>query len=92
MVRVTLRTLVSALASDELRAALAWLDGGTRPAVDDLLDRRDFELSIYHGQTRVTWTVRPVAFLPFAHRLGRELPTCVDRFTGARAPRRNGSA
>ncbi|MEU6173863.1 hypothetical protein ABZ832_18305 [Streptantibioticus parmotrematis] len=91
-VRVTLRSLVSALASDELRAALAWLDAGTRPVVDDLLDRRAFELSIRHGGTGVTWTVCPVAFLPLAHRFGRELPACVDRFTGACAPRPGGSA
>lgn len=41
-----------------------------------LLRREPWSVSITHVGTRITWTVRPVLFLPLAHRQVMELPTC----------------
>lgn len=45
-----------------------------------LLRREPWTVSITHVGTRITWTVRPVLFLPLAHRLGGELPPCAHDF------------
>ncbi|MFE2320239.1 hypothetical protein ACFXC8_45630 [Streptomyces sp. NPDC059441] len=33
-------------------------------------------VSVTHAGTRITWTLRPVLFVPLAHRQGIELPAC----------------
>lgn len=33
-------------------------------------------VSVTHADTRITWTLRPVLFVPLAHRQGIELPAC----------------
>ncbi|MGQ5609213.1 MULTISPECIES: hypothetical protein [Streptomyces] len=45
-----------------------------------LLRREPWSVSITHISTRITWTVRPVLFLPLAHRQGSELPMCAYDF------------
>jgi hypothetical protein len=37
-------------------------------------------VTITHASTRVTWTIRPVLFLPLAHRQVAELPACAYDF------------
>ncbi|WP_328766540.1 hypothetical protein [Streptomyces sp. NBC_00286] len=49
-----------------------------------LLRREPWTVSITHVSTRITWTVRPVLFLPLAHRQGVELPMCTYDFKLAR--------
>ncbi|WP_416981392.1 hypothetical protein [Streptomyces sp. T028] len=48
-----------------------------------LLQREPWTVSITHISTRITWTVRPVLFLPLAHRQGIELPLCAYDFKPA---------
>ncbi|MEU8587035.1 hypothetical protein AB0C59_08535 [Streptomyces sp. NPDC048664] len=49
-----------------------------------LLHRKPCTVSITHARLRITWTVRPVLFLPLTHRRGVELPACAYSFTAAR--------
>ncbi|MEU5765815.1 hypothetical protein ABZ782_07825 [Streptomyces asoensis] len=79
-VATILRTISPAL--DAAASAEAWerlydhrID--TRRA---LIRREPWTVSITHLSTRVTWTVRPVHFLPLAHRQGAELPLCAYDF------------
>ncbi|MFJ4809002.1 hypothetical protein [Streptomyces longwoodensis] len=79
-VAMILRTISPAL--DTAACAEAWerlydhrID--TRRA---LLQREPWTVSITHISTRITWTVRPVLFLPLAHRQAIELPTCAYDF------------
>ncbi|WP_037684472.1 hypothetical protein [Streptomyces griseus] len=79
-VATILRTISPAL--DTAACAEAWerlydhrID--TRRA---LLRREPWTASVIHASTRITWTVRPVLFLPLAHRQGSELPTCAYDF------------
>ncbi|MFE9454555.1 hypothetical protein [Streptomyces sp. NPDC006739] len=79
-VATILRTISPAL--DTAASAEAWerlydhrID--TRRA---LLRREPWAVAITHASTRITWTVRPVLFLPLAHRQGIELPTCAYDF------------
>ncbi|GGW66817.1 hypothetical protein GCM10010503_50110 [Streptomyces lucensis JCM 4490] len=79
-VATILRTISPAL--DTAACAEAWerlydhrID--TRRA---LLRREPWAVSITHASTRITWTVRPVLFLPLAHRQGSELPLCTSDF------------
>ncbi|MFF6801846.1 hypothetical protein [Streptomyces sp. NPDC012616] len=79
-VATILRTISPAL--DTAACAEAWerlydhrID--TRRA---LLRRETWTVSITHLSTRITWTVRPVLFLPLAHRQGGELALCACDF------------
>ncbi|MGQ4383059.1 hypothetical protein [Streptomyces sp. SAS_270] len=79
-IAIALRTITSALdatASDEV---WDWLYEGRIETRRALLRAEPCSMSINQGNTRVTWTVRPVLFLPFAHRQGAELPACTDDF------------
>ncbi|WP_440558563.1 hypothetical protein ACSP97_24105 [Streptomyces sp. SCPE 10] len=37
-------------------------------------------MSVTHEGIRITWTIRPVVFLPLLHRQGAELPHCSHDF------------
>ncbi|MEU6009807.1 hypothetical protein [Streptomyces sp. NPDC047453] len=37
-------------------------------------------MTITHASTRITWSIRPVLFLPLEHRQGIELPACAHDF------------
>ncbi|MFJ3337761.1 hypothetical protein [Streptomyces sp. NPDC086766] len=79
-VAVALRTITPALDPDASDEAWTWLyDGrvGTRRA---LLRQEPCTVTITHAGNRITWTIRPVPFLPLAHRQGAELPPCSQNF------------
>jgi hypothetical protein len=45
-----------------------------------LLRMQPCEVSVTHADTRITWTIRPVFYLPLAHREGSKLPACAYDF------------
>ncbi len=45
-----------------------------------LLRSKPSTVSVTHEQCRITWTIRPVIFLPLAHRQSAELPVCAYDF------------
>ncbi|MFD6171844.1 hypothetical protein [Streptomyces coeruleorubidus] len=79
-VAVALRTITPALdtaASDE---AWAWLYEERVETRRALLRSEPCTVTVMHATTRITWTIRPVLFLPLAHRRGSELPACAYDF------------
>ncbi|MFJ8335104.1 hypothetical protein [Streptomyces sp. NPDC094437] len=79
-VATMLRTISPALdttASQEAWTRLHDHRADTRRA---LLHHEPWTASITHISTRVTWTIRPVRFLPMAHREEKELPSCAYEF------------
>jgi hypothetical protein len=85
-VAVALRTISPALDPDASDEAWAWLYQGRIATRRALLRGQPCEISVTHVSTRITWTIRPVFFLPLAHRHGVELPACVDDFKPHAAP------
>ncbi|MFJ3671975.1 hypothetical protein ACIPSE_36530 [Streptomyces sp. NPDC090106] len=79
-VAVTLRTISPALDSDASDVAWAWLSEGRIATRQALLRCEPCAVTVTQGQTRITWTIRPVLFLPLAHRQGVELPACAHDF------------
>ncbi|MEU6476294.1 hypothetical protein ABZ858_05275 [Streptomyces sp. NPDC047017] len=79
-VAVALRTISPALdaaASDE---AWTWLYDGRLETRRALLRREPCTVTITHANTRITWAIRPVLFLPLAHRQAAVLPACAEAF------------
>ncbi len=37
-------------------------------------------MTVTQATTRITWTIRPVIYLPLAHRQGTVLPACTEDF------------
>jgi hypothetical protein len=81
-IRVSLRTLLSALTPDETEAALYWLLFGQDDALLRLRSGAPFLFSVSHGSARIEWIVRRVVFLPLAHRATGKLPTCAETYPG----------
>ncbi|MFJ4951292.1 hypothetical protein [Streptomyces sp. NPDC088760] len=79
-VAVALRTISPALDSDASDEAWEWLHDGRAQTRRALLRSEPCTVSVTHADTRVTWTIRPVAYLPLAHRARRELPPCAHDF------------
>ncbi|MEU6810340.1 hypothetical protein ABZ920_15370 [Streptomyces sp. NPDC046831] len=77
-VAVTLRTISPALDADASDDAWAWLYDGRIETRRALLRCEPSTVSVTHETTRITWTIRPVAYLPLAHRT--ELPPCAYEF------------
>ncbi|MFF8931267.1 hypothetical protein ACF1AO_28780 [Streptomyces longwoodensis] len=78
---VTLRTISPALDPDASDEAWEWLYKGRIETRRALLRSEPCTVSVSHEDIRITWTIRPVAFLPIAHRQGVELPACANDFT-----------
>jgi hypothetical protein len=79
-ITIALRTITPALdpcASDE---AWEWLYEGRIETRRALLRSEPYTVTINQGGTRITWTARPVLFLPLAHRRSLELPSCAYDF------------
>ncbi|MEU1577133.1 hypothetical protein ABZ519_39490 [Streptomyces collinus] len=80
-VAVALRTISPALDPDASDEAWAWLYDGRIDTRRALLRMEPCTVSLTHASTRITWTIRPVVFLPLSHRQGVELPACAYDFT-----------
>ncbi|MEV8553241.1 hypothetical protein AB0L04_25935 [Streptomyces glaucescens] len=79
-VTIALRTISPALDSDASDQAWAWLHDERAETRRALLRSEPCTMTITHAHIRVTWTIRPVLFLPFAHRQEAELPACAHSF------------
>jgi hypothetical protein len=79
-VAVALRTISPALDPDSSDEAWAWLYDGRIDTRRALLRMEPCTVSVTHACTRITWTIRPVVFLPLLHRQGVELPVCAYDF------------
>ncbi|RPE42556.1 hypothetical protein EDD90_5695 [Streptomyces sp. Ag109_O5-1] len=79
-VAVTLRTISPALDPDASDQAWAWLYQGRITTRQALMRAEPCAVTVAQDQTRITWTIRPVLFLPLAHRQGPELPPCTQEF------------
>lgn len=79
-VAVALRTISPALDTDASDEAWEWLYEGRFRTRQALLRAEPCTVSVTHASTRITWTIRPVASLPPAHRQGIELPSCSADF------------
>jgi hypothetical protein len=80
-VAVALRTISPALDPDASDEAWEWLYDGRIDTRRALLRMESCTVSLTHASTRITWTIRPVVFLPLAHRQGLDLPACAYDFT-----------
>ncbi|CAL9490295.1 hypothetical protein [Streptomyces sp. enrichment culture] len=79
-VAIALRTISPALDSDASDEAWAWLHDERAETRRALLRSEPCTVTITHAHIRVTWTIRPVLFLPLAHRQNAELPACAYSF------------
>ncbi|WP_308036373.1 hypothetical protein [Streptomyces sennicomposti] len=67
-VAVALRTISPALDVDASDEAWTWLYDNRIDTRRALLRREPCTVTITHATTRITWTIRPVLFVPLAHR------------------------
>jgi hypothetical protein len=79
-VAVALRTITPALDTSACDEAWAWLYEERAETRRALLRSEPCTVTVTHTTTRITWTIRPVLFLPLSHRRGRELPACTYDF------------
>jgi hypothetical protein len=79
-VAVALRTISPALDPDASEEAWGWLYDGRIATRRALLRAEACTVSVTQAGMRITWTIRPVVFLPLAHRQGIELPACSNDF------------
>ena len=79
-VAVTLRTISPALDPEASDEAWGWLYQGRIKTRQALLNAEHCTVSISNADIRITWTLRPVIFLPLADRQGPELPACAYDF------------
>ncbi|MCR8574016.1 hypothetical protein [Streptomyces sp. Isolate_219] len=77
-IRIALRTVASALVDESAQQAWHWLTHGHRQALKALQDREGIALTIRHRTTLMSWSARPVIYLPLAHRNGARLPHCSE--------------
>ncbi|MEU3242324.1 MULTISPECIES: hypothetical protein [unclassified Streptomyces] len=86
---IALRTITPALGPAAADEAWDWLYDGRIEMRQALLRSEPCSVSVDNATTRLTWTARPVLFLPLARRADTGLPDCADRPTGgADRPRR----
>ncbi|MET9380118.1 hypothetical protein ABZY09_03310 [Streptomyces sp. NPDC002928] len=85
-VAIALRTISPALDPDASQKAWDWLYDGRIATRRALLRAEACTVTITQADTRITWTIRPVLFLPLAHRQGIELPACTQVFKPRTAP------
>ncbi|MFJ6085393.1 hypothetical protein ACIQI8_28760 [Streptomyces sp. NPDC092369] len=79
-VAVALHTISPALDPDASEEVWAWLYDGRIATRKALLRAEPCTVSVTQASTRITWTIRPVVFLPLAHRQCIELPACAHDF------------
>ncbi|GAA2507459.1 hypothetical protein ACOZGD_14870 [Streptomyces murinus] len=71
-VAVTLRTISPALDATASDEAWTWLHAGRLETRRSLLRREPCTVTVTHAQTRITWSIHPVLFLPLASRRAPE--------------------
>ncbi|MFD5016729.1 hypothetical protein [Streptomyces chartreusis] len=79
-IAVALRTISPALDAAASEQAWQWLYEGRIETRRALLRAEPCSVAVNQAGTRITWTVRPVIFLPLAHRQNIELPACAYDF------------
>ncbi|WP_240980798.1 MULTISPECIES: hypothetical protein [unclassified Streptomyces] len=79
-VAVALRTITPALDPEACDEAWTWLYDGRTQTRRALMRSEPCSVTVTHASTRITWTIRPVLFLPLAHRQASKLPTCAYEF------------
>ena len=79
-VSTILRTISPALDADASQEAWTRLYDQRIDKRRALLRREPWTVSVTHINTRITWAVRPVIFLPLARRQDSELPACAHDF------------
>ncbi|UUU32777.1 hypothetical protein JIX56_24395 [Streptomyces sp. CA-210063] len=79
-VAVALRTISPAFDPEASEQAWQWLYDGRIETRRALLRSEPCTVSVTFDSTRITWTIRPVIFLPLAHRQGTELLACAYDF------------
>jgi hypothetical protein len=80
-VAVALRAISPALDPDASEQVWDWLYNGRIATRQALLRAEPCTVSVTQANTRITWTIRPVLFVPLAHRQGTQLPACAYAFT-----------
>jgi hypothetical protein len=75
-VAVALRVISPALDPDVSEEAWDWLYNGRIETRRALLRSEPCTVTVIQASTCITWTIRPVFFVPLAHRQGTELPAC----------------
>lgn len=80
-IAVALRTISPALDADASEEAWDWLYNGRIETRQALQRAEPCTVSVTQANTRITWTIRPVLFVPLAHRQGTQLPACAYDFT-----------
>lgn len=88
-VAVALRTISPALDPDASQEAWEWLYDGRIETRRALLRAKPCAVTITQADTRITWTIRPVLFLPLAHRQAANLPSCAYDFKPRTADHRS---
>jgi hypothetical protein len=78
-------TVVIAMALDEepYRRAQHWKHHEQSRALEALRQGEPQDLTLKHRTTQITWTARPVTFLPLANRQGMALPACTQMHSTA---------
>ncbi|MET8080583.1 hypothetical protein [Streptomyces sp. NPDC005303] len=79
-VAVALRTISPALDPNASQEMWEWLYDGRAETRRALLRAESCTVSLTQANNRITWTIRPVLFLPIVHRQGSELPPCAYDF------------
>ncbi|MEH0429212.1 MULTISPECIES: hypothetical protein [Streptomyces] len=79
-VAVALRTISPAFDPEASEQACEWLYDGRIDTRRALLRSEPCTVSVTFDSTRITWTIRPVIYLPLAHRQGIQLPLCAYDF------------
>ncbi|WP_217545793.1 hypothetical protein [Streptomyces sp. GbtcB6] len=79
-VAIALRTISPALDPDASDEVWAWLHDGRAETRRALLRLEPCTVPVTQASTRITWTIRPVLFVPLAHRQVMELPHCAYDF------------
>ncbi|MFV2118239.1 hypothetical protein ACE14D_07235 [Streptomyces sp. Act-28] len=79
-VAIALRTISPALDSNASDRVWTWLYEERAETIQALMRSEPCTLTITQAGTHITWTIRPVPFLPLAHRQSTELPACTQSF------------
>ncbi|MET7737148.1 hypothetical protein ABZT02_38360 [Streptomyces sp. NPDC005402] len=85
-VAVALRTISPALDPDASQEAWEWLYDGRITTRKALLRAEPSTVTLTQARTRITWTIRPVIFLPLAHRQSLDIPACAHQFKPRTGP------